>query len=341
MQKYSCNEHFFKDDSEASFYWAGYIAADGCVRIKSAKYSKVLSLELNSADHDHIAKLVKILDFKIINNNYGNSNYLSPLYKTHKGYSKIDGHELTSSHLYLNSKTIFNDLKNKFLIEPNKTKTHYFPVHLKDHSLIHHFLRGYFDGDGGFYLHKRGQMTLRVCGTLDFLNEYKYLIEKNANFKSISKPYMYNGQGALNYGGNLQIKKFGDYIYNNANIYMERKREQFKETPKNEHYNFTVDGVKELYLQYQSRTRVARKLGCSAAALWYFAKRNDLLDFFKQHRKHQPLLRGRIKPTKDELTVAISELKSVTKVASKFNYSVDSIYGFIKKYNIQYEGRNG
>lgn len=220
MQKYSCNENFFKNDSEDSFYWAGYIAADGCMRIKNTTYSKVLSLELNSVDHDHIAKLVKILDFKVVNNNYGNQKFIAPFYKKKK-----------LSHLYLNSKVIFNDLKDRFLIEPLKTKTHYFPNHLKTHPLINHFVRGYFDGDGGFYLKKSGQMTLRVCGTLDFLNQYKNVIENNAGFISTSKPYIYNGQGALNYGGNIQIRKIGNYIYNNANVFMERKLNQFKSAP--------------------------------------------------------------------------------------------------------------
>lgn len=341
MQKYSCNENFFKDDSEASFYWAGYIAADGCARIKETKYSQVPSLELNSADHDHIDKLVKILDFKIINNNYGDKKYAAPIYKSSKGYSKIDGHELTSSQLYLNSKIVFDDLREKFLVEPNKTKVHYFPNHLKGHPLLNHFMRGYFDGDGGFYLQKkkqcREQMSIRVCGTLDFLNEYKNVVESSSGFTSVSKPYMYHGQGALNYGGNSQIKKFGNYIYNNATIYMERKREQFLSMPEPEKKFFTVEDVKDLYLKYQSRTRVARELGCHASTLRYFAIKNDLLEFFKQHKKHQPLLKGRAKPTKDELISALLELKSITQVANKFNYSTDSIYSFIRKYEIEYD----
>jgi len=28
---YGCNDDFFKEETEASFYWAGFIAADGCM----------------------------------------------------------------------------------------------------------------------------------------------------------------------------------------------------------------------------------------------------------------------------------------------------------------------
>ena len=31
-KKYSFDERFFSRDSELVFYWAGFIAADGCIR---------------------------------------------------------------------------------------------------------------------------------------------------------------------------------------------------------------------------------------------------------------------------------------------------------------------
>ena len=49
--RYSFNERFFSEDSEASFYWAGFIAADGCL------YKKTLSIGLSSKDKCHLQKI--------------------------------------------------------------------------------------------------------------------------------------------------------------------------------------------------------------------------------------------------------------------------------------------
>lgn len=325
MQKYTYNEDFFKEDTESVFYWAGYIAADGCVRIHTTKYSKSPTLELVSVDGDHIVKFLSHINCKSKNN-----DDILPFYTRIVGNSKIN-------KIYLTSKSIFNDLGNRFNIHPNKTKTHEFPIHLKKHPLMRHFLRGYFDGDGGVYLNKSRknfQMTARICGTLEFLQEYKEVLESGSNFLSISKPYIHNGQGALNYGGNIQMIKIRDYLYNNASIFMERKYNQFLEIPQHDHLNLTVNYFKEVYLKTNSYTRAGKEIGCSVAYLKLFAKKHNLIDFCNEHKKNLKVEK-RKKPTKEELEAAFDELKSITKVAHRFNYSIDSIYNFVKQYQIK------
>lgn len=51
-QKYTCNHHFFSKDNEASFYWAGFIAADGNVE----KRSNRIKIELALVDIQHLHK---------------------------------------------------------------------------------------------------------------------------------------------------------------------------------------------------------------------------------------------------------------------------------------------
>jgi hypothetical protein len=217
MRKYDCNDEFFSQETERSFYWAGFIAADGCVRLKSSKYStiKVLEITLSGKEKEFLQKFLNDI----------NSN--NPIHNTvSEGYSK--------AHIQISSAKIFDDLA-KFGIRPNKTKDHNFPDWLVSHNLVRHFMRGYFDGDGGYYLNKikvPHQMTVRVCGTLEFLQVYKNILESKSGFSSISKPYMYNGQGALNYFGNILCSKISSFLYDDSNVYLERKYNQAQQSKK-------------------------------------------------------------------------------------------------------------
>lgn len=222
MRKYDCNDDFFSQETEQSFYWAGFIAADGCVRIRDTQYSKIYTIELvqSGNEYNHILKLKNTLVA------------LNPIHIRKCGISKIDNKNLLRCHFTICSKKVFDDL-SKFGIRPHKTKDHNFPDWLVNHNLVRHFMRGYFDGDGGYYLNKTKtphQMTVRVCGTLEFLQVYKNILESKSGFSSISKPYMYNGQGALNYFGNIRCSKISSFLYDDSNVYLERKYNQAQQS---------------------------------------------------------------------------------------------------------------
>lgn len=53
-------------------------------------------------------------------------------------------------------------------------------------KLIHHFMRGYFDGDGCICF-GQGQLRFSVIGTKDFLLEYEKIILKVLNRKKSNK----------------------------------------------------------------------------------------------------------------------------------------------------------
>lgn len=198
-QKYSYNKDFFKYDNELSYYWAGFIAADGCI-LKN-KYSNILKIALSIKDIDHLEKFKNDIE----------SNH--PI-KTYDSYCQI----------YITSNDFENDLK-RFNIVKNKTHIYTFPINLNQ-NLIHHFMRGYFDGDGSWYYHKVINKTNQLCfslrGTLDFLKIYKnYLNENNIDTKS--NCLLSSGIGQLSISGNKITEKIINYLYKDANIYLDRK----------------------------------------------------------------------------------------------------------------------
>jgi len=206
------NYDFFSKDTEESFYWAGFIAADGCVYSKKSKYSilKTLDINLSINDRDHLEK------FKLALNS------------SKKLYIKNQGKNI-SFYIAKKFNPIYDDLL-RFGITERKTHTYNMPQWLINHPLVRHFIRGTFDGDGGFYLNNKEkylQMRSRMTGTMPFLINFKYILEKNCNYSSASKPYMYNGTGSLNFSGNLRCALIGSYMYDNSNVFMMRKFNQY------------------------------------------------------------------------------------------------------------------
>ena len=58
---------FFDENTEESFYWAGFIAADGCVYDLKGKYGtyKKFQINLSAKDVDHLEKLGKYINSNV------------------------------------------------------------------------------------------------------------------------------------------------------------------------------------------------------------------------------------------------------------------------------------
>jgi hypothetical protein len=123
------------------------------------------------------------------------------------------------------------DLK-RFNIVPRKSLIYIFPEWIKDHPLKHHFIRGYNDGDGSFYIPKLAagkkteQIYFTMRGTLAFLTDVRSILEKECSLKERAKDIrISSGHGCLEYGGNGVVSKIVDYLYKDATIYLPRKRD--------------------------------------------------------------------------------------------------------------------
>jgi hypothetical protein len=133
---HNCNYDFFSQDNEASFYWAGFIAADGWV----VQGGNGLGIQLSTKDIKHLEKFKKTI------------KATQPIKVRTKKGGKINGRELGSSEMCsvkIYSQKIPLDLK-RFNIIPAKTYFLDIPEWLMEHKLLHHYLRGYIDGDGCF-----------------------------------------------------------------------------------------------------------------------------------------------------------------------------------------------
>jgi hypothetical protein len=126
---------------------------------------------------------------------------------------------------------MWNDLKSKGVV-PKKTYMDSSEVfNYISEKLIHHFIRGYFDGDGGLCESKNGQSCIQIIGTNNFLIKLRDIIVENTGMSPSKLIKRKNTQIVSNLGwsGIYQIKTFYDYVYKESNIYLERKKPQFEE----------------------------------------------------------------------------------------------------------------
>lgn len=220
--KYNCDHDFFSRENEESFYVAGFIAADGCVKNhSSSKNSFQIQIGLSQRDQEHLEKIKYLLKSDAPIKNF--------LIKNSK--RNIKWNDTWSSQINITSKQMFEDLK-KFNIVPRKTLIYTFPEWMKNHPLKHHFIRGYNDGDGSFYIsklpdHKKvKQICFSMRGTPEFLLFIQSILEQECKLRKRDKPIrISSGHGCLEYGGNSVVSKITDYLYKNATIFLPRKRE--------------------------------------------------------------------------------------------------------------------
>lgn len=220
--RYDCDHDFFSRENEESFYIAGFIAADGCIRNRKGKYGNSrydLYIGLSKNDKEFLENVRKILkaetpirDF-IIKNSERNLSW----------------NDCWKSEISITSKKMYDDLA-KFNIVPRKSLVYTFPEWLINHPLKHHFMRGYNDGDGSFFIPRLAegrsvkQVYFTLRGTPKFLEVYRSILEKECVLEIRDKPIrISSGHGCLEYGGNGIASKIIDYLYKDATIYLQRK----------------------------------------------------------------------------------------------------------------------
>lgn len=209
--KYSCNHNFFSVDNELSFYWAGFIAADGCAYKRGN--SKTLSLSLAEKDLDHLLRFKTDINFDgMIHKSISKHSQTNPKWN-----------DSIKRSLQISSPQIFTDLE-RFNIVPNKTKIYTLPDWIKIHPLVHHFMRGYVDGDGSFYLDKkRNRICFELRGNKQFLISFQEILENSLTIKSKVNVTTPDSTSKIKYSGIKIMPEIIEFLYKNASIYMNRK----------------------------------------------------------------------------------------------------------------------
>lgn len=157
--KYKINHNFFSKPNLLNSYWAGFIAADGCI-VDATKYLR-LTIQLSRKDHNLLEKLKKDL------------KYTGPIRKT-----KVNNYNI--SRLDIGSIKLCNDLKKNFNITPRKSLTLKPPKGLTKKQALA-YVTGYLDGDGCVALQNTKPILILV-GTKNFLIWCHETLFKNSSF---------------------------------------------------------------------------------------------------------------------------------------------------------------
>lgn len=157
------NEDFFEEPNLINSYWAGFIAADGCVAHHSGS-SLRLSFSLQASDKSHLM------------------NFQSAV-----GAGKIyDDAEHNKCSFYLYSNKICKDLEDRFGITPRKTFTLRPPDLHGENALA--YIAGLIDGDGS-YTFNGTRPCLSLAGTKEILVWVNRTFEMNAKISPTDNIY--------------------------------------------------------------------------------------------------------------------------------------------------------
>lgn len=181
-----CNTRFFIKLSPVSAYWAGFIAADGILFNRD----KSLTIALNKRDTRHLYKFIKAVK----------SN-------AQVGFVKSNH----SVHVSICSPPLFSSLV-KLGITPNKSLTITY-VDLPS-SLMSHFVRGVFEGDGWISGRKITHVQFGIAGNKPFLQQIQDVLVKKCHVNRV-KLYPLFPRGRvfkLQYTGS-QIFRILNFLY--------------------------------------------------------------------------------------------------------------------------------
>ena len=211
------NHNYFSIiDTEEKAYFIGLLLADGSVRHNKEKgESYSIRLELKYEDKYMIEKLTSLLE----------SDNPVKEYKSDK--SREGWKEKHNAYNTFNSTLMFNDL-SKYGIIPNKTLKIQKIPDIRE-SLMHHLIRGYFDGDGTVYITKRDKkLHYGFYGTYNFISNIKEYLMNVINISNNKITKQKNADVSfVAFSRQEDIKNFYSYIYNNATIYLIRKKKIF------------------------------------------------------------------------------------------------------------------
>lgn len=208
---YTCNDSYFdRIDTEEKAYWLGFIAADGGV------VGNAVRVKLAARDRGHLYRLRAAL---------GASN---PVLDT---VTRVQDQTFAQSYLTINSEHLASGLASQGVV-PNKSAVLEWPGHLP-FDLRRHYLRGYVDGDGGFYVYPPKKKS-------HHLPVFLFTFICSSPFADGARRYLANAVGAsrsglathgggmvtVRYAGRPQVRTIYRLLHDQSAVYLSRKREK-------------------------------------------------------------------------------------------------------------------
>ena len=201
-RRYNFTQDYFENiNTENKAYFLGLLFADGGL---NKNYTTTLSLSIK--DLDIIKKF---------------SNEIKTNHSIHDRTKEGKG---IFANVKLHSKQLYEDLF-KLGCTQAKSFTTKFPK-IND-ELIHHFIRGYYDGDGGINLGIKSS-NYSVVGSVEFINEMKNILKQN-NIWTYSEESKHKKGDLIRISncGKRSTYNFCKYLYKDSNMWLDRKKFYF------------------------------------------------------------------------------------------------------------------
>lgn len=152
-RRFDVNDDFFHIPNILNCYYAGFIAADGCVHA----IRPLLQINIHKKD-------------QIILENFSDDTNFAGTYHVYGDKAK----------LHITSAQWRRDLFNNFSITPRKSLTLQ-PPKLFDEELIQAFIIGLIDGDGCIDFNRHGKLRISLSGTYDICQWVKQYCDNSDN----------------------------------------------------------------------------------------------------------------------------------------------------------------
>ena len=204
------NDTFFDVLTPESTYVLGLWFADGYMYKDGSKYR--VSLTLKGSDKYLIDRIAML---------WGSNVY----HKTYGGFARAT--------TQVNSQVMYSRLL-ELNGSPRKSLTLKFPD--IPNSLVRHFIRGYFDGDGCISIRRQYRVDgtyslwgrVSIVGTKDILESIYMYLKDAINADGVIAPIKHTRIHELRlYTG--CYKELYEYLYDNSDIYLIRKKNIFEE----------------------------------------------------------------------------------------------------------------
>ena len=213
------NENYFeKIDTERKAYFLGLIYADGYVGVHD-------ELVISFKDNEDGLRILNILKDEL--------GFTGDL----KTQIQNGGYQpgATCAKLNFSNAKVNSDLRKLGLSEYKLESRKYIPDIPKE--LVPHFIRGMFDGDGSIavYMEKTRtgsyteKATMNLYGNQTLLEEIReiFMKELGCNYTTIRTGQNSDKIPIYHLGGKKQLQKVKHYLYDNATIYFNYKKEKF------------------------------------------------------------------------------------------------------------------
>ena len=187
-------------------YWWGFLYADGHVGRE-----KTLQVALARRDRGHLEKLLIFLHSEFPIDDYISKN----------SFGNYPQSRIAPTERYLAKRLLSLGLSSPR--EFDKVMSN-----IPD-SVIHHWIRGYFDGNGSVG-EGNGRPTIKFCATEPVCEWMRDQFAKHAGRNAQQKIYKHCKSPVyyLEYSGRLQMIEVYNYMYQDATVWLDRKYEKFQ-----------------------------------------------------------------------------------------------------------------